>query len=77
LAAFGGHLAVLRWLRAKGCSWDQHTCTDAVMSGHFDVLQWAVANGCPWDRAACLESASYSGDEDLMAWIAEQAAVHE
>ena len=52
-AAEGGHLVVLKWLRANGCPWNEYTCTSAAKGGHLDVLKWARANGCPWDKETC------------------------
>ena len=46
IAAEGGHLEVLQWLRANGCPWDEKTCSMSAEGGHLDVLQWARANGC-------------------------------
>tara|TARA_B110000259_G_scaffold24696_1_gene25319 strand:- start:1668 stop:1805 length:138 start_codon:yes stop_codon:yes gene_type:complete len=43
MAADGGHLEVLKWLRANGCPWDRETHQAA--RGH--ILEWAVANGLP------------------------------
>ena len=47
MAAAGGHLEVLQWLRANGCPWDVNTCRRAFAGGHYDMLEWAKANGCP------------------------------
>jgi hypothetical protein len=47
-AAWGGHLAVLQWLRANGCPWDEAACGAAARRGHLVVLQWLRANGCQW-----------------------------
>ena len=52
-AAEGGHLEVLQWARANGCSVDEWTCTDAAEGGHLEVLQWARANGCSVGRETC------------------------
>ena len=57
MAAMGGHLQVLQWLRGEGCPWDHRTCYYAVDFGHVEVLRWARENGCMWtaptrDRAA-------------------------
>ena len=49
LAARGGHLEVLQWLREHGCPWDAWTCELAARGGHLEALQWARANDCPWD----------------------------
>jgi hypothetical protein len=44
---------VLKWARANGCPWMEHTCTCAARGGHLAVLQWARARDppCPWDEA--------------------------
>ena len=34
MAAMGGHLQVLQWLRGEGCPWDHWTCHHAVDKGH-------------------------------------------
>ena len=47
-AASSGHLDVLRWERAHGATWDEHTCELAAMGGHLEVLQWLRAHNCPW-----------------------------
>jgi hypothetical protein len=54
LAAFGGHLVVLRWARERHwcpCPWDESTCAAAAAGGHLDaVLQWVRDHGCPWNQ---------------------------
>ena len=57
MAAWGGHLEVLQWLRGEGCPWNWRTCSRAVENGNVEVLRWARENGCPWraytrDKAA-------------------------
>ena len=40
-AAKGGHLEVLKWLRAERCLWDAVECHfAAVHGGHPEVLKW-------------------------------------
>ena len=46
-AAEGGHLEVLKWLRAEGCPWDEDACTEAAWYGRLEVLKWLRDNGCP------------------------------
>ena len=46
-AAEGGHLEVLKWLRAEGCPWDEWACAWALRGGHLEVLEWLRAAGCP------------------------------
>jgi hypothetical protein len=58
LAAKGGHLAVLQWVREQGCRWDgkedgdeHHAITSyyAARAGHLEVLRWLREKDCPWD----------------------------
>ena len=48
-AARDGNLAVLMYLRTKGCPWDAETCHAAAEGGHLQVLLWAALRGCPWN----------------------------
>ena len=66
-AAEGGHLHVLKWLRANGCPWDEGTCEKAAEGGHLAVLRWARANGCPWDEQTC-SSAAFGAHLELLQW---------
>lgn len=49
MAASGGHLEMLKWLRQQGCGWGEQTCTMAAARGHLEVLKWTRSNGCPWN----------------------------
>ena len=63
----GGHLEVVKWLRANGCPWDAYTCTFAAEGGHLEVLKWARANGCEWHKVTC-SSAAAGGHLDVLKW---------
>lgn len=52
-AARGGHLEVLKWLREKGCPWDEEVCAAAARGGHIETLRYLRDNGCPWDEGTC------------------------
>ena len=54
LAAGGGQLEVLRWLREHGYPWGASTC-DAASRGHLDVLKWLREQGCPWSESNVYE----------------------
>jgi hypothetical protein len=41
LAARGGYLEMLTWLRGHHCPWDAWTCAYAARGGHLEVLRWA------------------------------------
>ena len=59
-AAFGGHLELVKWLRAKGCPWGTWTSKLAARGGHLEVLQWMRAQDppCPWNWQVCYHAAS-------------------
>ena len=45
-ATENGHLEVLKWARARQCSWDEETCSATARNGHLEVLKWARENAC-------------------------------
>lgn len=49
LAAQGGSLETLVWLRGKGASWGS-TLYFSVMNEHENIVDWALENGCPEDQ---------------------------
>ncbi len=49
VAAFCGHLNVLKWLVEKGYPLNKNICFYASKKGHLDILIWARENGCEWD----------------------------
>ena len=48
MAARGGNLELVQWLRGAGCPWDRWTCSLAVYGGRVEVLRWVRENGAPW-----------------------------
>ena len=73
LAAFHGHLELVKWLRAKGCPWWTLTSADAAFGGHLEVLQWMRAQDppCPWDKYVC-HFAAQKGHLDVLRWARSQ-----
>ena len=65
----GGHLEVLQWARANGCSVGRGDLRRAAEGGHLEVLQWARANGAPWNPEDCKARARYRGHEGVVQWI--------
>src|SRR5579872_4376067 len=45
IAAEGGQLKALHWLRKNNCDWNENTCADAALGGHLEILQWLKNNG--------------------------------
>ena len=60
---------MLKWLHARGCPWDETTCSAAAEAGHLEVLQWACKNGCPWDKQACTEAGDLYGHGHIINWL--------
>merc|ERR1711967_84411 len=60
-AAQGGHLEVLKFLRAQDppCPWNVQTCSEAALGGHLEVLKWLRSQDppCPWDVGTCASAA--------------------
>jgi hypothetical protein len=67
-AAQGGHFGLLRWLREKGCPWDEDTTAAAAKSGNLELLQWIREEGCPWDESAC-HAAAGAGHLVVLQWL--------
>ncbi|QDZ23263.1 hypothetical protein A3770_10p57810 [Chloropicon primus] len=72
-AAAGGHIAVLEWLRSKGCEFDESTCYFAALGGHLHVLQWLRSQDppCDWDEGTCY-FAAMGGHLDVLQWARSQ-----
>jgi hypothetical protein len=47
IAAWEGHLHVLKWLREDGATWDSRVISCAEEGGYNYVVEWARENGCP------------------------------
>jgi hypothetical protein len=56
MAAKGGHLKVLKWLRANGCPWDEDMYEQAAARDDTEMMEWLHAKG--W------EEVSYDDSED-------------
>jgi hypothetical protein len=72
LAAVGGHLLLLQWMRTTTdrwgrCPWDEQTCVSAVFHGHLHILQWARANGCNFSKRTGL-AAVFAGNLHILQW---------
>ena len=67
-AAARGDVEMLKWLRAKGCPWDEGTCAAAAYGGHLEVLKWLRAGGCPWDNWTCAYAAE-GGNLEVPKWL--------
>jgi len=72
-AAHGGHLEVIKWLRAMGCPWGTTTSSWAAQGGHLEVLQWMRDQDppCPWDSDVCYQAAR-KGHLEVLRWARSQ-----
>ena len=72
-AAHGGHLELVKWLRANGCPWGVRTSTSAARGGQLEVLQWMRAQDppCPWDLSVCYYAA-LEGHLEVLRWARSQ-----
>ena len=72
-AAFGGHLKVVKWLRAKGCPWGDMTSYWAAEGGRLEVLQWMRGQDppCPWTSSVCYRAAR-KGHLEVLRWARSQ-----
>ena len=48
-----GNVELVKFLRGKGCPWDEMTCWRAAEYGHLECLKYAHENECPWDEETC------------------------
>ena len=67
VAAHGGRLDVLKYLRSQGCPWNRWTCAYAAEGGRLEVLKWLRSQGCPWDESTC-SYAAYGGQLHVLKW---------
>ncbi|WZN65966.1 putative ankyrin repeat protein [Chloropicon roscoffensis] len=74
-AAFGGHLDVLKFLRAQNppCPWDGLTCLRAAQEGHLEVLKFlrGLEPPCPWSLMTCALAAQ-GGHLEVLKWVRDQ-----
>lgn len=52
IAAFRGHIDMLKWLHDRGVGWDKTTITMALLGQRLDCLNYAAENGCPMSSMA-------------------------
>jgi len=69
-AVKSGKLTVVRWLRERGCPWNEQTTWAAAQKGNLAILVWLREQGCPWDDRVCM-SAIAGGRDDVLRWAIE------
>ena len=69
LAAYGGHLHVLMWLRENNCPWDiERTSQHAARGGRLEVLKYTRDNGYTWNERTCWFAAQ-GGQLELLEYL--------
>ena len=75
-AARGGHVNVMKWLHADGCSlhwWTFRLAAEGGQhkkGGNFEALKWLHANGCPWNKEISALVAG-GGYLEIVQWLGE------
>jgi hypothetical protein len=67
--AYGGHIELMMWLRAKGVVWKSTACEYAAYSGRIETVKWLRSSGCPWDERVIFAAAK-RGHLTLLKWLA-------
>ncbi len=65
------HLAVLQWLHAHGCAFDDSATQTAARGGSLPMLRWLHSICCPL-HPDCLDAAVRQGDLAMLEWLCEQ-----
>jgi len=47
IAAEYNKLHILKYLKKKGCPWDERTTRNALTNNNIEILKWALQNNCP------------------------------
>ncbi|KAL6056695.1 Ankyrin repeat domain-containing protein [Balamuthia mandrillaris] len=88
-AAWEGRLEVIKWLRSRGCPWDEYACMAAVEGGHLETLKWLRAEDdesrrdraagrptrapCPWDSWTVMAAAE-KNQVHIVEWLKRNGA---
>ena len=74
LAAAGGFLEVMKWLKRAGCPWSLEATCEAAKGGHLNVLEWIRKSKLEWHEETC-EAAAGSGQLEVLQWLRETNVV--
>jgi hypothetical protein len=80
IAAGGGHLQILKWLRDNDDdgAWgsdDPFATSEALENGHWEAFQWLVEQGAPFDDTVMLEALGTEGALDKVRWMRDPKKV--
>ncbi len=67
IAAEGGHLHILIWIRKLYLPCSVKTCAGAAQRNHFEVLKWLREAGYPWNESTTA-AAALAGNLEMLKW---------
>ncbi|KAG2427121.1 hypothetical protein HXX76_012632 [Chlamydomonas incerta] len=71
----GEAVALLTWLRSRGCPWGPDVVACAISSEDRELCEWLVAQGCPMDGGAYRAAAGLlTGAVEAAAWAHRHGA---
>jgi hypothetical protein len=65
MAAYWGHLELLKWMSENDYLFDESTCSSAAAGGYLNCLKYARSINCPWDEETCSAAAEKGSLECL------------
>lgn len=73
-AAEGGHIDILKFLKAEGAVWNIETLMKAIPGGHLDAVKFLVGDGCPREKdgyEGAHTDAWNDGQMHIVEWLEE------
>ena len=67
-AARGGYQTTLKWLKAKGCIYDESAISEAAATGDIRTLDWLYEEKFPMDATAMARAAK-NGHMAALSWL--------
>jgi hypothetical protein len=68
IAAAGGFLPMLKWLREEeNCKWDFYTCLWSAQNGQLETFEYAYENGC--DSQQAFAYAALNGRTNILEYL--------
>jgi hypothetical protein len=74
-AASKGHTALVEYLQAQQCPWNDAACFVAALHNHMDTLRWLHEHGCAWVADDVCEAAGRSGSIEIMIYLQQQGII--
>jgi len=68
-AAKFGCIEIIKWLRQKGCPWDEYAFKYAIQNDQLNVVKWLYENKCPRHTWMCIDTAAEHGRLEILKWF--------